>query len=97
LKNLLLFLLRPTKSCFGKNFFLQYQRRFPFTAESIELAVAGDFLSPRSSSTASIKKISLIIESLRTNLGDVIVWADIDIRVFSLSPSKLASELASMT
>jgi len=65
---------------------------FSVHAESIEVAGPGDFLSPEFLHCIN-QKISLIIESLRTNLGDVIVWADIDIRVFSLSPSKLASEL----
>ena len=65
---------------------------FSVHAESIEVAGPGDFLSPEFLQCVN-QKISLIIESLRTNLGDVIVWADIDIRVFSLSPSKLVSEL----
>src|SRR5437660_3272142 len=65
---------------------------FSVRAESIEVAGPGDFLSPEFLRCIN-QKISLIIESLRTNLGDVIVWADIDIRVFSLSPSKLVSEL----
>jgi len=65
---------------------------FSVHAESIELAGPGDFLSPEFLHCIN-QKISLIIESLRTNLGDVIVWTDIDIRVFSLSPSKLVSEL----
>ena len=77
---------------FRQEFLPSIPETFSLYPERIELAGAGDFLSFEFLQCVN-QKISLIIESLRTNLGDVIVWADIDIRVFSLSPSKLASEL----
>ena len=77
---------------FRQEFLPSIPETFSVHAESIEVAGPGDFLSPEFLHCIN-QKISLIIESLRTNLGDIIVWADIDIRVFSLSPSKLVSEL----
>ncbi len=40
-------------------------------------------------------KLDLVIRSVEENLGDIIVWCDVDIRFFDLSPSALAAELES--
>lgn len=40
-------------------------------------------------------KLDLVEASIEENLGNVIVWSDVDIRFFDLSPSALAAELES--
>jgi nucleotide-diphospho-sugar transferase len=65
---------------------------FSVHAESIELAGPGDFLSPEFLRCIN-RKMELVLESLHTNRGEVIVWADIDIRFFSLAPDDLRVEL----
>ena len=40
-------------------------------------------------------KLDLVVRSVEENLGDIIVWSDVDIRFFDLSPSALAAELES--
>jgi nucleotide-diphospho-sugar transferase len=65
---------------------------FSLHSEPIELAGGGDFLSPEFLRCIN-RKMELVLESLRTNRGEVIVWADIDIRFFSLAPHDLRVEL----
>ena len=40
-------------------------------------------------------KLDLVVRSVEENLGDIIVWCDVNIRFFDLSPSALAAELES--
>ena len=65
---------------------------FSLHSEPIELAGGGDFLSPEFLRCIN-RKMELVLESLHTNRGEVIVWADIDIRFFSLAPNDLRVEL----
>lgn len=65
---------------------------FSLHSEPFELSGGGDFLSPEFLRCIN-RKMELVLESLRTNRGEVIVWADIDIRFFSLAPDDLRVEL----
>jgi hypothetical protein len=40
-------------------------------------------------------KLDLVVRSVEENSGDIIVWSDVDIRFFDLSPSALTAELES--
>ena len=67
---------------------------FEVRATEIGIEGAGDFLSDEFLRCIRAK-IDLVVRSVAENLGAVIVWSDVDIKVFNLSPSALAAELES--
>src|SRR5438132_13394019 len=77
---------------FRQEFLPSIPETFSVHAESIEVAGPGDFLSAEFLRCIN-RKIDLVLKSLRANAREVIVWADIDIRFFSLSTADLVLEL----
>jgi hypothetical protein len=41
-----------------------------------------------------VKKVDLILQSLRENAGDVIIWSDVDIQFYKFAPNIALTELA---
>jgi len=65
---------------------------FELQTAIIELEGAGDFLSPEFI-RCICRKIELIMESVRANSGGAIIWSDIDIQFFDITPEALLSQL----
>lgn len=65
-----------------------------FSVAPIEINIegSGDFLSSEFLRCIDAK-IGFIQQSLRDNLGDIIIWSDVDIQFFRLDVVKLISEL----
>jgi hypothetical protein len=61
---------------------------FTIANKRLEIAGAGDFLSAEFLECIH-RKINLIIESIREHEGEIIVWSDIDIQFFDLTPDDL--------
>ena len=67
---------------------------FRVCAQELAITGAGDFLSPEFLSCIR-KKIDLVVRSIDENPGRLVVWSDVDIRFFRLSPGDLESAIES--
>lgn len=67
---------------------------FEVRASRLEIDGPGDFLSAEFLSWIR-KKIDLVVQSIEENPGKVIVWSDVDIRFFDLTPDLLGVEMLS--
>ena len=77
---------------FDDYFLPSVPKTFSVVPTSLEIDGAGDFLS-REFIQCIWQKIDLVLESITKNIGDVIVWSDIDIQFFDLVPETLLSQL----
>lgn len=65
---------------------------FSVRANKLEIAGAGDFLSSEFLDCIR-QKMELILRSIAENAGEVIVWSDVDIQCFRLTPAELVEHL----
>lgn len=77
---------------FRKIFLPSVPARFEVEPTEIALEGHGDFLSPEFLQCIK-KKIDLVLKSITDHRGEVIVWSDVDIRFFKISPDALESAL----
>lgn len=67
---------------------------FEVMATEIEISGPGDYLSAEFLDCIR-KKIDLVVRSIDENEGQLIVWSDVDIRFFDLTPDLLGVEMLS--
>ena len=65
---------------------------FTVQSEVIEMFGEGHYESPQFVPCV-VKKVDLILQSLRENAGNVIIWSDVDIQFYRLSPDRALAEL----
>jgi hypothetical protein len=65
---------------------------FTVQAEVIEMSGEGHYDSPQFVPCV-VKKVDLILQSLRENDGDVIIWSDVDVQFHKLTPDIALAEL----
>ncbi len=65
---------------------------FTVQSEIIEMFGEGHYDSPQFVPCV-VKKVALILQSLREHAGSVIIWSDVDIRFYRLTPDLALAEL----
>src|SRR3982074_1281162 len=65
---------------------------FTVQSEVIEMFGQGHYDSPQFVPCV-VKKVDLILQSLRAHAGSVIIWADVDIQFYRLTPDIVMAEL----
>jgi hypothetical protein len=65
---------------------------FTLQSELIEMFGQGHYDSPQFVPCV-VKKVDLILQSLRENTGSVIIWSDVDIQFYRLTPGIALAEL----
>lgn len=88
-------ILTPSHQGLYDRFFLPSLNTAEFELHALELPQAGtgDFLND--DFKAAIRfKLEKIVESIRDNLGKVIVWSDVDIQFFDLSAAHIEASMA---
>ena len=65
---------------------------FTVQSELIEMFGEGHYDSPQFVPCV-VKKVDLILRSLCENVGSVIIWSDVDIRFYRLTPDIATTEL----
>ncbi len=61
---------------------------FSLTAHRLEIEGSGDYSSPEFI-RCILRKVELVAESIRHHPGEAIVWSDVDIRFFKITPAEL--------
>jgi len=83
----------PSHEYLYKEYFLpSFPSEIPLQSILMEINGSGDFLSPDFLKCVQ-EKITLVIDSLIANPGELILWTDIDIIYFHLSPDNLKASL----
>jgi len=83
----------PAHEVLFKEYFLpSVPEGFSVRPTRFDIEGAGDFLSAEFI-RCICRKVELILESIREHSGGVIVWSDIDIQFFDVSPEALLSHL----
>lgn len=62
---------------------------FSLTAHRLEIEGSGDYSSPEFI-RCIVRKVELVAESLRRHPGETLVWSDVDIRFFKITPEALS-------
>lgn len=63
---------------------------FSLTAHRLEIGGSGDYSSPEFI-RCILRKVELVTESIRLHAGETIVWSDVDIRFFNVTPGELSA------
>ena len=80
------------KTLLEKYFLRSLPTGFSVTSTELDIAGPGDFLSPEFLQCIS-RKVDLILESIKENPDQIIIWSDIDIQFFDLRPEMLVTQL----
>jgi len=68
---------------------------FELISKRVDVLGSGDYLS-QEFLECIMRKMVLVIESIRENAGKIIIWSDIDILLFDISPAKLEELIGSL-
>lgn len=77
---------------FQNYFLLTIPKAFNVISTRLDIAGAGDFLSPEFLHCIG-RKMELVIESIRENWGETIIWSDVDVQFYNLQPNLALADL----
>jgi len=83
----------PAHEILYKDYFLKtVPKLFEVVPTSVEILGSGDYFSPEFLRCIN-SKIELVIESIKINDGEVIIWSDVDIVFYDISPDSIREQL----
>ena len=77
---------------FREHFLPSVPRGFTVVPHELDIEGNGDFMTPGFIRCVH-QKVELVLESIRSNPGDVFVWTDVDIRLIRVTPQDLELHL----